>query len=249
MKLGRYLFLAALTALTSFAATPSAQAIVGPARDGSAYRDRIVMILNRGAEGSGFCTGVVMSPRVLLTAAHCLRAPKDMLVVYRDDTGRPVTFRVSRSQRHPAYRADAIQRRVRSVDLGLVEIETPLPNSFNATPLATRTAEVGESVEIAGFGVALERQPKTGGVPRAATLRVSDPLSKIVLWAKDPGDQGLGACAGDSGSPVFASDGSVLAIVAWTKGAGARDCGILTQGLYVAPETPWLSTTITEWSQ
>ena len=37
------------------------------------FADRVAMVLIRGGNKAGFCTGLVLSPRVLLTAAHCLR--------------------------------------------------------------------------------------------------------------------------------------------------------------------------------
>ena len=94
-----------LAALT-LAAAP-ARAIVGESADGAAHADETVMVLSRDAQGSGFCTGIVLTPRVILTAAHCLRAPSDMLVHFRDADGAPVVVEVLAKLAHPDYRADA----------------------------------------------------------------------------------------------------------------------------------------------
>jgi hypothetical protein len=239
-------FLAAAALLLS--ATHAAEAIVGPSADGAAFADRVVMVLSRGVEGSGFCTGIVLAPRIVLTAAHCLRRPADTLVLYRDGDGAPVAVAVEATATHPRYRADAIRRRVVSVDLGLLETVAALPPSFHSAILADRDAEIGEATTIVGFGVTREGEPKSGGAPRSASLRVRAPASKILLWAENPEQSDAGACSGDSGAPIFAADRqTVLAVVAWTAGDKGRRCGGLTQGPLVAPARPWIDTVLAAW--
>jgi hypothetical protein len=245
MKLARiFSSLAALALLGS----SGASAIVGPARDVGSFSDRVVMVLTRGGEGSGFCTGVVLAPRIVLTAAHCLRAAANIAVLYRDGAGAPVLIPVAATAGHPRYHADAVRKRIVSIDLGLIETATPLPATFRAAELADATPGVGDTVTLVGFGIAREGEPKTGGTARTATLRVSEPLSQILLWAGDPGNNGSGACSGDSGGPLFASDGrTVLGLVAWTKGEKGRKCGITTQGPLVAPARAWIAEVVANW--
>src|SRR5580698_11361469 len=63
-----------------------ARALVGAEPD-SRFNDRVAMVLIRGGDKAGFCSALVLSPRILLTAAHCLRPLRDMAVHYRDDAG------------------------------------------------------------------------------------------------------------------------------------------------------------------
>ena len=226
-----------------------AAAVVGAAAKDARFADRVVMVLTRGANEAGFCSGVVLGPRVVLTAAHCLRPTDDMLVHYRDEAGRPAVVAVQAVAAHPLYRADAIARRVVSIDLALVETATPLDARFVAARLASGDGPaVGETTILAGYGVAREGEPKTGGTLRSARLRVRAPLSTILLWAEGGGETGLGACAGDSGAPLFSADGAtVLAIVAWSSGPAGSHCGALTQGPLVAPQRAWIDATISRW--
>ncbi len=249
MDLRRLLSLSALLAVFGASGAQDAAAIVGRTREGGPFADRIVMVLTRAAEGSGFCSGVVLGPRIVLTAAHCLRPAPDMLVFYRDSEGKPVLTPVVQESAHPKYRADAVRQRVVSIDLGLIETETPLPTSFRPAVLAQGEGPpVGDPATLVGFGLAREGAPKTGGSLRAASLRVRAPASKILLWADDPDCGGSGACSGDSGAPIFAADGeTVLAIVAWTAGAAGHKCGALTQGPLVAPLRQWIDSTIERW--
>ncbi len=231
-------------------AAPAA-AVVGAADEDARFSDRVVMVLTRGADKAGFCSGVVLGPRVVLTAAHCLRPAGDMAVHYRDANGAPVVLAVQATATHPLYRADAIAQRVVSIDLALLETRTPLDPRFAAPPLASGDGPaVGDTAILAGYGIAREGEPLTGGALRSARLAVRAPLSKILLWAEDADHAGAGACAGDSGGPLFAGDGeTVLAIVAWSSGPRGRHCGALTQGPLVAPQRGWIDATLARWGR
>src|SRR5580658_7432234 len=93
-----------------------ARALVGAAPDGR-FADRVAMVLIRGPGEAGFCSALVLSPRILITAAHCLRPLRDMAVHYRDASGAAVIIPVEAAVAHPLYRPDAIQKRVESIDL------------------------------------------------------------------------------------------------------------------------------------
>ena len=234
-----------------FAGAAPAAAVVGAASEDGRFANRVVMVLTRGGDKAGFCSGVVLAPRIILTAAHCLRPVQDMAVHYRDTNGQPVLVPVQAVAVHPLYRADAIVKRVASIDLGLVETASPLPGRFAASPLAAGEGPgVGEAAILAGYGVAREGEAKTGGALRSAALRVRAPLSHILLWAEDVAQAGAGACSGDSGGPLFSGDGdTVVAIVAWTSGSRGGHCGGVTQGPLVAPQRGWIDATLAHWGQ
>ena len=228
-----------------------ASAVVGPSESGARFADHLVMVLARGSDREGFCTGIVLGPRAVLTAAHCLRPTRDMAVVYRDAAGKPVLIAVAATTSHPLYRANAIAERQVSIDLALVETETPLDPRFTPPPLAEGDGPaVGDDAILAGYGVAREGTPTSGGTLRSARLKVRAPLSSTLLWAEDAAG-GAGACGGDSGAPLFLGDGeTVAAIVAWTSGAGrGARCGGLTQGPLIAPQRDWIAATLARWER
>jgi len=237
----------ALSALALSALAWPALAVVGPARDGDRYSDRVVMVLAlRGARQS-VCSGVALGPRVVLTAAHCVEGVAHTLVAIRRD-GRTAPVVVAAVARHPRYDPDAPRDRRISIDLGLVETTTPL-DGFKYAEIAAARPSLGEAVTVAGFGVTREGGPPSDGHIRAADLVVSAPLSNVTLWAKDPHTSGLGACHGDSGGPIYAADGRLAAVVAWTNGFKGHGCGAITQGPLVAPERAWIEKIRARWGR
>lgn len=224
----------------SLAGAGGAQAIVGASGGDDALASRTVMVLKRSGSTAGFCSGVVLSPRVVLTAAHCVAGASETRLHYKDGAS-PVLIAIDRIAIHPAYRADAAARRERSIDLAVVRAAQPLPSRFVAATLSARGGlAAGERVMLGGWGVARENAPETSGVFRVASLQVRSPLSAILLWSEGAGGATAGACTGDSGGPMFDAAGEVVAVTAWSAGQGRRGCGGVTQGILVAPQRDWI---------
>jgi hypothetical protein len=222
----------------------SARALVGAEPDGR-FADRVAMVLIRGGDKAGFCTGLVLSPRIVVTAAHCLRPLRDMAVHYRDAAGAAVIIPVDAAIAHPLYRADAIQARARSIDLALIRTARPLPPRFAAATIANgEPPAIGARAIVSGYGAAREGDWSSGGTLRSVTLAVREPASNVLIWAADPAGRAAGACSGDSGSPIWSADGSTaIAIVAWAQAPRGRGCGGLTQGPLLAPLKGWIEET------
>jgi hypothetical protein len=227
-----------------------ALSLVGPAAEDQSFAAHVVMVLKRGAGKAGFCTGVVVGPRAILTAAHCAAAIKDMRVYYRGDGGASQIVEVEAVAIHPGFRADALTKRGVSIDLALIQTQAPLDARFSAAALdGAGAVAVGQALRIVGYGLGREGEGASGGVLRSAPLQVRAPLSTILLWAEDPNKAGAGACSGDSGGPILSDDGAkVLAITTWSAGSGGgRRCGAVTQGPLVAPQRGWIDSVLRKW--
>jgi hypothetical protein len=236
-----------LAAVLAAALAGPAGAVVGPARDGDGYTDRIVMVLARQSGRQSICTGVALAPKLVLTAAHCLAGAADTIVAIRAG-GTTVPVPVSAVMRHPGYDPAAPKARRISIDIGLVRLGKPL-EGFQYPEISDAAPQVGDAVTLAGFGMTGENGPPSDGRARAADLAVTEPLSKVTVWTADPKRSGLGGCHGDSGGPLFAADGRVLAVVAWTNGVKGRGCGAITQGPLIHPARSWIDQTRAAWGE
>jgi Trypsin len=221
-----------------------ARALVGGRPDGR-FADRVAMVLIRGGDSAGFCSALVLSPRILLTAAHCLRPLRDMAVHYRDAEGAAVVIPVDAAVPHPRYRPDAIQARVESIDLALIRAARPLDPRFVAAAIGDGgPPAIGAPAIVSGYGAAREGDWSSGGTLRSVALAVREPASTVLIWAADPAGREAGACSGDSGAPIWSADGSTaIAIVAWAQAPHGRGCGGLTQGPLLAPLKDWIEET------
>jgi S1-C subfamily serine protease len=222
---------------------PTAHAIVGNSTDVARWQSHVVMVLSRSGREAGFCSGVVLTRTIVLTAAHCITNAADTRVYL---SGQKL-IALRRIAKHPGFHADAPRTRSRSIDLALIETADALPADLTA-PLFADAAHyaLGTSFEIAGFGVAREADAKTSGTLRTARLTLRAPLSSVLLWLEDAQHES-GGCTGDSGGPVFAADGKLAAIIAFAEGEGARHCGKLTQAVLIAPQRQWIDQMMRSW--
>jgi hypothetical protein len=237
------LLAAACGAIVSLILPHGAGAIVGRSTDDTKWQNHVVMVLSRSGSRAGFCSGVVLTRTIILTAAHCVANASDTRVYL---PGQPL-LPLSRIAKHPDFHADAPRTRSRSIDLALVESIEPLPAEFAAPPFAgAQRYEAGTAFEIAGFGLSREDAAKTSGALRVGHVALRAPLSSVLLWLDDPQHE-TGACTGDSGGPVFTEGGKLAAIIAFAEGAGARRCGKLTQAVLIAPQRAWIEGVIQNW--
>jgi protease YdgD len=111
--------------------------------------------------GTGFCTGALIAPNLVLTAAHCLFDKKtrelidhktvEFLAGWRN--GRASAYRnVRRAVVHPDYIFDGIvsSERVRN-DLALIELDRPI-NNTTVTPFGTAARpRKGDQVGVVSY--------------------------------------------------------------------------------------------------
>ncbi len=227
-----------------------AQAVVAGQEGGPAAGSTLMVLNARG----GVCTGIVLSARTILTAAHCAAGGAELRVHWREG-GEPVLVAPASVALHPEFDADAIRSRRRTIDLALIRLPEPLPGRFNAANLVDGSLpRAGSSVTLAGYGVSREGEARSTGTYRSAALTTVEPYGpgRILLWAADSAGggkrPGAGACQGDSGGPIFGDDG-IVAVTSWSTGPSRRQCGLLSQGVLVAPQRSWIDSTLSQWGE
>ncbi len=221
-----------LIALALTCASSIAVAMVGGASPASeAVARRLALIV--GSRGN-FCTGVALARDLVLTVAHCVVPGADYKLVEYNAEHRPVLRDVAQIARHPQFDLKALSAHRATADVALLKLKQPanLDPALLADP--QRSVTVGERFLVAGYGVAVRGDGRTGGSARAATLTATGQPGSLQIRLIDrdaPPTGGLGACTGDSGAPVFATTDplAVIGLVSWSTGPGATaGCGGLT---------------------
>ncbi|HEY6992974.1 MAG TPA: S1 family peptidase [Xanthobacteraceae bacterium] len=223
-----------------------AAAMVGGAQPTSDGAGRAVVMLT-GSRGT-FCSGVALARDLLLTAAHCVLPGADYKLVEFDAAGQPALRDIARIARHPQFDVTAVLRHRVTADVALLKLAAPL--TIVPAPLAPTNGSVavGDRFVVAGYGVAVRGDGKSGGTIRAATLVATGQPGSLQIRLADPvtkGERsGLGACTGDSGAPVYREIGGALAVigvVSWSTGPALSDgCGGLTGVTPLARYLAWI---------
>jgi hypothetical protein len=109
----------------------------------------------------------------------------------------------------------------------------------------------GDTFIVAGYGVAVRGDGKTGGTLRAASLIATGRPGNLQIRLVDPAGKGekagLGACTGDSGAPVFTASGppALIGLVSWSTGPGnSAGCGGVTGVTPLVLYRNWLMETV-----
>jgi hypothetical protein len=235
---------------TAALALGPALAMVGgaPAAEPALAR-HVVLIVSR----TTFCTGVAIAPDLVLTAAHCTLPGADYKLMEFDAAHQPVLRDIKTIVHHPQFDLKTLFAHRATADVALVKLAAPLGAAFAPVPIDTpaRPVAPGDGFTVAGFGVAVRGDGKTGGALRAAPLIATGQPGTLQIRLVDPrtnGDgAGLGACTGDSGAPVFVRRGgawAVAGVVSWSTGPKlAAGCGGLTGVTPLVRYRDWIVTT------
>lgn len=225
--------------------------MVGGATDvtGSGLGRHVVLIV--GSRGNS-CTGVALAPDLVLTVAHCVLPGAEYRIVEFDAAHRPQLKPVTSVARHPAFKLDTMLAHRATADVALLKLADPLAAPAVPATLTTRTTfAVGERFTVAGYGVTVRGDGKTGGTVRAANLVATGRPGTLQVRLVDPATAGerpgLGACTGDSGAPAFEETGgtaAVVGLVSWSTGPNGSDgCGGLTGLTPLVIYRDWITST------
>jgi V8-like Glu-specific endopeptidase len=207
------------TASTSAAAPPEeAQPIVGGENDTGDPSVVAVYAQQLGATSGFLCTGSVIAPTVVLTAAHCVSpsetgAGARFVVLTASDINRPGGQQLAVKEVHPNPRWTA-KNLENGHDQGIVILAAPTtlaPLPFNTAALGS--SSTGAAVRVVGYGLNNGVDQTGAGVKRQAITKLGAIESTLI----EVGNSQKGTCNGDSGGPAFMKLGGVETIVGTTS--------------------------------
>jgi hypothetical protein len=236
-------------ACSLLALVPAAAMVGGASAPPDAIGRAVVLIV--GSRGNS-CSGVALAPDMVLTAAHCVLPGADYKIVEFDAARQPQLRDVARVTAHPRFDLKTMLAHRATADVALLKLAAPLSRVAPAAlePAPANVAP-GDALLVAGYGVAVRGDGRSGGTVRGARLQVTGRPGSLQIRLFDPstrGDKaGLGACTGDSGAPVF-RDGPrpvVVGVVSWSTGPGNSDgCGGLTGVTPLTLYREWITRTL-----
>ena len=241
-------------AILALLSAAPAYAIVGggaPSTDGVA-RSVVTIVGSRG----NFCTGAVIAPKIVLTAAHCVQPGSDYKIVEYGADKQPSLQDVKSVAIHPGFNMQTMLAHRATADVALLQLGAPAKGKASAALGAPNIPiQVGSRFTIAGIGVTVRGDGKSGGAIRVAGLVATGKPGTLQIRLVDPVGQGtrdgLGACTGDSGAPVFEdkqTGPAIIGVVSWSTGPnGSAGCGGLTGVTPLTLYRDWLVQTARQW--
>jgi secreted trypsin-like serine protease len=242
-----------IASLALLAAAPADAIVGGGASSADGVGRSVVTIV--GSRGN-FCTGALIAPKIVLTAAHCVQPGADYKIVEYGADKQPSLQDVKSVAIHPAFKMEAMLAHRATADVALLQLGAPAKGKTPSTLGAPNIPiVVGSRFTIAGIGVTVRGDGKSGGTIRVAGLVATGKPGTLQIRLVDPVNQGardgLGACTGDSGGPVFEdkqTGPAIIGVVSWSTGPnGSAGCGGLTGVTPLTLYRDWLLQTARQW--
>jgi len=247
-------FLSSLLLLSSITLAMPAQAVMRgqPSRQPDGLRQSVVWVENSEGE---LCSGALIRPDIVLTAAHCMMDKASYRVVALNRGFKAQRMQVMAAAVHPQFVPGTTPRTQPGVDLAMLKLERPLGGDFVPfdTGLVGRVGS-GDTVTLAGYGIVGENEKRSARTLRQTNLvslgpvRISNNVLIVTDGSRLAQTSGAGACRGDSGGPIVAATPGgyqLLGIVSWSSGAlnsaHSSACGGLTAVTPVADHLAWIN--------
>ncbi|MBC7792614.1 MAG: trypsin-like serine protease [Clostridia bacterium] len=170
-------------------------------------------------QGQNFCTGTVIAPRRVVTAAHCLDedipATSFTFALGPDASNPTEVINIVSGTQHPDWDSTNILNDIAYVTLAW---DAPVTPSLVLDTLDTSWINV--NLLFVGYGVDDGNRQSGNGIKRAVTIPISEVGTSQFAYET----AGLNTCTGDSGGPAFFVDPAGNFLLAGTTSYGDTYC-------------------------
>ncbi len=171
----------------------------------------------------------------MLTAAHCVLPGADYKIVEYDAAHQPLLRDVASVTAHPKFELQTLLAHRATADVALLKLAAPLAG-VSPVPLgSSMTVAPGDVFTVAGLGVAIRGDGKSGGTTRSA--RWSRPenretcKSALLIPQRTARARVLAPAPATSARRSFTMDDvpAIIGVVSWSTGPrNLAGCGGLT---------------------
>lgn len=188
-----------------------------------------------GGSTTGSCTATLVTPTVLLTAAHCIDGATAQTTAWVNNVTVPASQpsaasgwrRVKTMAKHPLYPRPFANHGYDCAVLVLEEaVAGVAPKTYRKTPLV---GSVGRAARIVGYGNTNGTTHTGGGTKRELATKIKEVRDGVLAIGK----RGAVSCQGDSGGPAFVDEDGVE-VIAGVSSYG--DIGCVETGSYARTE-------------
>lgn len=182
--------------------------------------------------GSGTCTGSLVHPEIVVTAAHCNANIRAITFTDSTRTSSPKRYSVEYCKSHPSWQSENASLG-KHIDFAFCKLAKPV-TEVQITPIMMGCEEEylqkGAEIYAVGFGKTVGNNPKSMGTKYQVKTTFNGFSSQNGGEIKI-GSQGKGSCHGDSGGPLYAK----LPEDKFGKDAGWRVFGVTSWGDNTCP--------------
>lgn len=251
MKIFVSITLLALTSVIGIESLVGDRIVGGTKTDISLHKHLVALY----KKGSFFCGGSIITPKCILTAAHCTAEVPAIDILVRGGftehlEKKGVVRKVSKIFNPRKYHPDTYDM---DVSIMILDNEISGPD-ISTIKMCSKSIPAGTVLKIAGWGDTDEKE----SIPKSLMQTIVHSISRndcrkkygykpeeirdsMICGVTPKGSSITDACTGDSGGPAVV-DGKLCGIVSWGTGCGRLYFpGVYTEIPYVRP---WIDTIV-----